>query len=315
MHAQLAGQSQSDINVNMIPENPGPNQIVDVSLTSYTTDINAANITWKINGKTLKTGEGEKAFNFTTGGMNTTTVFEVLVLTIEGKTIDQTFNIKPTLVDLMWQSDSFTPPFYKGKAMFSHENKITFIALPHITDGSGQEISAKNLIYTWTQNGSVMDSDSGYGKNTYTQVASLISRPIDVSVRVTSTDTDGVGSAEIVATPANPFIIFYENNPLYGIEFQKALQNNVDMKDSQEITVLGVPFFFGTLTPTPPELSYKWSVNGVPINNDPSANMEVFRGKEGTSGTSNISLSIENSQKILQYTSNNFNLSFGNTTN
>ena len=312
-YAQMFQQPvKTEINVDMVPENPGPNQLVNVNITSYSTNLDYGSMTYKVNGKIEKTGKGVKSFQFITGEMNTTTTLDIVVQTIEGETITKTIKISPTSVDLIWQVESYVPPFYKGKALFSHQNKITFVALPHMIGSNGQEIGAKNLVYQWKQNGDVIDYASGYGRGTYTLVASLISRPLNISVQVTSPDADGVGYASVLADPIEPLIVFYKKSPLYGIEFQKALTGIVELNDSKEVAITAVPFFFGTIDASAPELSYRWSINANTINDNQETTTRVFRQKEGTSGTSYISLSIENSNKILQFTSNGFNLKFGN---
>jgi len=313
--AQGTSLTQSEIEINMIPESPKPGQLVQITLNSFITDINSANITWKVNGKIQKTGVGEKVFSFTVGEIGVRTTIDIGVRTKEGEVINKTIIIKPVSVDLIWQSEGFVPPFYKGKSMFSHQNKITVIAMPHITSGSGVETSSKNLIYTWKKDGSVIESASGYGKNSYTFEGSLISRPIGIEINVSSPTASDTGYAYTTITPSEPSIIFYKKDPLYGIEFQKALSGNVNLENSDEISVVGMPFFFGSITANSRELIYKWSINGSFINNDPSQTTQVFRQKEGTSGMSNISLSIENENKILQYASQSFNIMFvGKTT-
>lgn len=311
--AQLSNLPQTEIVVQMIPENPKPNDTVSVLVNSYATNIDTAKITWKINGKTMKSGTGEKNFSFKVGGMNTTTTLGIVIETSGGETINKTYNIKPTSVDLIWESEGFVPPFYKGKSLFSHQNKITITAVPHITNSSGQEIGAYNLVYKWKKNGSVIDGASGFGKNSYSFISSLISRPFSIEVDVSTVDSDATGYARIDLAPSEPFVLFYKKDPIYGIEFQKALQNNVELKNSVEITTIGIPMFFGTTDPNAPELNYKWYINGTPIDSGSGLSTQVFRQKEGTSGTSNISLSIENSKKILQYASGNFNLMFGSS--
>ncbi len=306
--AQTIGSSGADVNLDINPENPSSNQNVDASITSYVTDLNMAGITWKINGKTVQKGTGIKSVSFTTGEVNTTTSIDVIIQTAEGNTIEKTLNIKPVAVDLVWQTDSFVPPFYKGKAMFSHQNKITFVALPHMVLGNGSEINPKNLVYKWSKNGSVQDSDSGYGKNTFTFVSPLISRPFDIEVEVTSASTDSVGFAKTFLAPDDPSVIFYQKNPLYGIEFQKALSGIASFGNS-EVAIVGMPFFFGTTNSQ--GLIYKWTVNGALIDNDTTQTTRIFRQKQGTVGTSNISLSIENPSKILQFASGNFNIELG----
>jgi hypothetical protein len=309
-HAQLDNTSLTNINVSLVPENPKPGDTIYVSLVSYSTDINAAKITWSINGKAQKSGVGQKTFTFTAGGMNESQTLDISIITAEGEDIEKSYTIKPSSVDLLWESSSFTPAFYKGKAMFSHQNVISFIALPHITDGSGREIGAKNLIYRWKKNGTVMDSDSGYGKNVFIMTGSLISRPLDIEVDVTSQDNLESGYARTIVNPVEPEILFYEKNPLYGIEFQKSLRGSIDLSEP-EIAVIGMPLFFGTKTLYAPELKYVWKINGTPIDDDTSQTIRVFRQKEGVTGKATIGLSLENTRKILQYTSSSFDLSFG----
>lgn len=302
---------ETPINIDISPENPGPNQYVSVYITSYGTDLNGANIIWRINGQTRKSGTGERNFSFTTGNVDSTTRLEIEIETVEGEFITKNIAIKPAGVDLVWQTDGFVPPFYKGKTMFSHQNKISFIALPHLTASNGVEISPSNLIYKWTRNGTVVEQSSGYGKNVFYMTGSIISRPVDIQVEVTSPNSTSVGSARAFVEPIEPSVIFYRKNPLYGVEFQKALTSTVDLSDSREITIVGVPLFFGVTNAFSSELSYKWLINGSQIDGDYSQNTRVFRQVEGTKGVSKISLQIEDSNKILQSASSNFSLMFG----
>ncbi len=311
--AQFEDLYKPEINVEMIPKNPGPNEVVYVSLTSYATNINSAAITWKVNGVEKMKGIGEKTFSFTTGDMNTTTTLEISVFTIEGQTVQSVYKLKPVSVDLIWQSSGFVAPFYKGKSLFAHQNKITFVAIPHITAGNGGEISPKNLVYVWKLNGSVKQNLSGYGKDTYTLTGSLISRPIEVEVEVTTPTNESSGYARTVVSPIDPFVVFYEKNPLYGIEFQNAL-SGIKTLETKEIAVIGIPFFFGTAN-SHSGLLYKWFINAVPVDSDYSQTTRVFRQNEGVSGTSNISLSVQNANKILQLSSTKFSLMFGENNN
>lgn len=308
--AQFDVSTQTEVNVELSPENPRPNTEVSVTLTSFITDLDKADIIWRVNGLVKKTGRGEKYFSFMVGNINTTTKLDVTIETTEGDVVQKNIFIKPNSVDLLWQSDGLIPPFYKGKPLFSHQNKITFIAIPHIPSTNGSEIGVKSLIYKWKLNGSVIESASGYGKNIYSIIGSLISRPLNVSVEVTSNQGD-VGVANTTVSPVEPSLMFYKQDPLYGIEFQKSLSGNVKLSDSLEITLVAMPFFFGATDFSSPELLYKWAINGRTISDGVNSNVRVFRQNEGTSGSSRISLSLENSEKILQMASTAFNLTFG----
>lgn len=163
LNAQSDSLSTTPINIEVLPENPNPNEPVKITVNSFSTDINSASITWIVNGKISKTGIGEKVFILTVGDTGTNTKLDIVVKTKEGETVNNTLNFSPVAVDLVWQSESFVPPFYRGKAMYSHQNNVTMIAIPHIVSG-GKEINPKNLVYSWSKDDRVIESDSGYGK-------------------------------------------------------------------------------------------------------------------------------------------------------
>jgi hypothetical protein len=313
--AQTVGMSQTTINLELAPENPKPNDLVYVSLSSFATDINSANISWIINGRVIKSGVGQKSFSFNVGGVNTTTTLGVSIETTDGEIIERSLAIKPTEIDMIWQSESFVPPFYKGKALFSHQNKVTVIAVPHVTGSNGQEINPKNLIYRWEKNGTVMEDVSGYGKNSYTFEGSIISRSLRIDVEVSQPNSGVLGFGSVFLEPTEPTLVLYRKDPAYGIQFQKALKGTVSLVGTKEITVVSSPFFFGIKDPSSFELERKWMINGVSVNNELSATTQIFRQKEGTSGVSKISVNVENVNKILQYASANFNLTFENNEN
>ncbi len=306
---------QTSVNIELVPQIPKAGDLVTVYLSSYSTNINTATITWRVDGKTIKSGVGEKTFSFNMGNEGVKTNLSVTIRTQAGESITKTIPLRATSVDLIWQTDGVVPPFYKGKAMFSHQNNVTVIAMPHLVNSSGVEISSKNLVYTWKKNGSVMESVSGFGKSTYTFEGSIISRNIDVSVEVTSSNSASMGFATLKLQPKEPDIIFYKKDPTYGIELNKALNGNVLLNGSSEVTVIGIPFSFNSKDETSGSLNYKWSINGVVTGEDNNQDVQTFRQKEGSSGTAKISLSIENPNRVLQYASRNFNLTFGNRVN
>ncbi len=301
------------INVQMVPEVPKAGDSVYVYLTSYATNIDTSTITWKVNGKTIKTGIGEKIFNFTMGVEGQTTTLDITVKTTESGTIQKNFKIRPASVDLMWESHGFVPPFYKGKALFAHQNKVTIIAFPHILGSNGIELNPKNLVYKWKRNGSVIETASGFGKNSITLEGSIISRPVTVTVEVSSDSGEAYGS--VVINPVEPYLVMYKKDPTYGIQFQKVLDKSLILNGINEITVVGVPFFFDREAHASKSLVNSWFINGNPLGNEKSQWIQTFRPTDGTRGSSNISLNVENVDKILQSSSNTFSLIFNNENN
>ncbi len=312
IYAQFTSPLAPSLSVTFTPENPGPNTEVTATAESFSTNINAAQVSWRVNGVSKSSGKGQKTFTFTTGNPGETTNVSVSVQTAEGESVNQSFSFKGSSVDVVWQVKTYTPPFFKGKALFSHQSIVTFIAIPHISASNGQEVNPKNLTYTWTKNGTVLGDFSGYGKNTYSMQGSVVSRPIEMKVEVTSGNGD-VSVGKAVVTPIEPEISLYTKNPLYGIQFQTALTNQVTLP-GKEMQVVAVPFFFSGLTNRGQNLSYSWSINGTPIDSDKTQTSRNFRPNDNTQGTSNISLSIENTQTVLQYAATSFNLIFNTKT-
>ena len=155
-----------------------------------------------------------------------------------------------------------------------------------------------------------MGDYSGYGKNTYTMQTSIISRTLDVQVQVTSPITNSSGASEVVVAPIDPEVVLYEKHPLYGIQFQRTLSNLFTLNNSKEIEVVSEPYFFGTEDMHDTKLSYKWNINNSEFDGDTTRVSRVFRQAEGTSGTSFISVAVENAEQILQSARGEFSLVF-----
>lgn len=307
-NAQLnVGLSSSDISVTLNPENPGPNQVVGISIESFAMDLNSANIVWLVNGKKTLSGIGQKQLTVTTGKLGQKTSVNISISSQTG-TIEKNFSITPTSVDLIWETDTYTPPFFKGKPLFTAESAITFIAIPHIMR-NGVEINPLNLIYKWSNNGTVYGDQGGYGKNNLTIVGSILPRPMDIVVEATDPQSGNMASGEIVIAPLTPFVLFYKNNPLYGVEYQRALAGTYSLSE-REIEVTAVPYYFAVNSSFDNNLTYEWKINGVPINDDQNSASKVFRQVGDVFGTSNISLFVSQSDKMFQNGKQNVLINF-----
>lgn len=299
----------SELLIEFVPEIPKANELVGVYTKSFSTNVDSATFTWRVNGKTIKTGVGEKNFSFTMGDIGQRINLEVTIRTPEGAVYNKSYSFLPSSVDLIWQTSGYVPPFYKGKALFGHQNTVSVVAVPHIPNKNGVEMNPKNMIYRWRKNGSVVESASGFGKNVYTFEGSLISRDVKVSVEVTPQDESAVGFATITLKPTEPSILLYKKDPLYGIEFQKSLVGEEYFDNSNEISIFVAPFLHDIFS-NEDFVSYSWSINGTQISDTVGNRNQTFRQKDGTSGTSRVSIRIDNTEKILQSSTKNISLTF-----
>jgi hypothetical protein len=165
-HAQDQIQIQDeDISVEVTPGNPEPYEDVTINLTSYSTDLNKAIITWRNESSVVLYGIGKKSYTFKTDAVGTSNIFTIEITPAEGtSTIIKKIAINPSEVEIMWESaDGYTPPFYRGKALTVSGGLIRAVAIPN-TDAIKSGIGS--ISYTWQNAGDAVLDSSGYNKIT-----------------------------------------------------------------------------------------------------------------------------------------------------
>lgn len=300
-HAQNTGPV-----VTVLPKYPGPYQNVTVKVEDFSRDINGVNISWSINGKAEKSGVGLKEFTFQTGALGSVSNVSINM----GGSVE-TVSVRPTSVDLIWQSDTYTPPFYAGKALHSNQDPVTVVAEPFFLNSKKERLDPNKLVYKWLQDGNIVGSASGYGKKTFTVEQSILLKPISIEVEVSSTDGTYRSNARITISDIRPEVLVYENHPLYGIVFEKALNGKDFVMAGSETKITAVPFFFSNKQKNSGDLLYDWNLNNSSVSE--KGNEVVFRKPENVKqGSSLISLNVKNLERFMQYADASFNIKFSN---
>lgn len=200
-------------------------------------------------------------------------------------------------VDLLWQGEGYSAPFYKGRTLWSKQSRITILAVPQ---GLGNPAA---LDYVWSKNGTVLGNASGVGKNSLTFVDNLFSKPVTVKVEIVRGDEDLLAETSLNLTPRPPFTAVYEDSPLYGIIFHREISGNYRLAEA-EITFAGFPFFFNATGRDDARLTYKWSGRA-------GDDLITYRAPQGGSGTSLVSLSIAHQDDFMQTAVKSFLVEFG----
>lgn len=294
-----------ELNIEVSPSNPKPNQKVSVSLALYTGDLNSAYITWTKNGKTVLEGTGETKYSFVIGQAGTETSIKISVKLANGIIFSKSFSLNPTSVDLVWESDSYVPPFYKGKALHTKQGLLKIVASPNFVI-NGKQISPNNLVYKWSNEVRSFQDQSGYGKNVLILGGSLFGRSENIRIKVTDPVNNLSAENSIIINPIDPEIVFYENDPYYGFIFDSAVIESYDLKN-KEVQFFAAPFYF---TRSDYGLKYSWRLNNQELSNLSDSVSAIFRKPETESGRSLISLSVENPEKILQQANKNITINF-----
>ena len=297
----------NELAVEIIPNYPRQNELVFINLALYTDDLNSAKISWYQNGKLVLEGTGEKNYSFRMGKVGEESKIEIKIALLSGSTFSKKFSLTPASVDLVWEANSYVPPFYKGKALHSRQGILKVVAMPEFFK-NGIKIDPKNLIYEWSNQVEAYEDQSGYGKNVLLLNGSLLGRAEEIEVLVTDRVNNLVADGFITIAPTDPEIVFYENDPYYGQIYDQAILNNFKLKGS-EVQILAAPYYF--TKERVGGLKYEWRLNNVLISSLLDSRTAIFKKPE-ESGQSKISLSIENLNRILQQADNSLIMQFEN---
>lgn len=282
------------IDVKTSPPTPKPNEQVTITLKSYAIDLGSADIIWYVNKEAKKEGIGEKSFILQSGNLGEETIVDVLIATGDGLKFKKHIVISPGEVDILWEAQTYTPPFYRGKALPTYNSLVKVVALPRFNTTS----SPKDFHYEWKLNRN-QNAGDGIGKNSVLMRATWPDSVVNVGVTASLLGTSMSGENNIDVPTLKPVLVFYENAPLLGVRFDQALTNLTETTASQ-FTLLAVPYFFSRDDYENNNLLYSWDINRTPST--PSRNPEsLVLVKSGTAAESmNILLNVQNPKRVIQ---------------
>ncbi|MGH7249697.1 MAG: hypothetical protein ACREGC_01870, partial [Minisyncoccia bacterium] len=154
--------SQSSLLVNVAPQNPAPGENTTITLSSYASNLDSVLISWSVDGKNVASGIGKKTFSLNAPSLGGESDVVATVSLPDGA-LQTKVIIKPAVMVLLWQAtDSYVPPFYKGKAFPTPESQVKVVAIPQIKSG-GKIVDPNNLTYVWQKDYTNNPNGSGYG--------------------------------------------------------------------------------------------------------------------------------------------------------
>ena len=309
-HAQFI--PASGVSVALSPKFPKPSESVTVSVESFSTDLNQAMIGWTVNGALQKKGAGLKSFIIEAGAFGSITSVDIRIDTLDLGPVTKKILIIPGNIDIFEQADSFTPPFYKGKGLTPTESTVTLTAKPNLINQSGRKLGNDEIVFTWRKSGRVLGNDSGVGKNTLSiQAGRIPQEVISIGLEAKSISGETTVSQDYLFSSHSPEIIFYENSPLKGVDLDKALTSPFNLK-SDEVELVAIPYFFEKSLVERSETSYSWRINNVTVSGTDNQRNVLTLRKPTVSGSSDISLSIENVSRLFAQVSKSLRITFQN---
>lgn len=300
--------SQNSISISISPSNPTPHENVDFTLSSFGSNLDTVLIVWSINGKNTLAGIGKKNFSVTAPGAGEEMLVSARISLPDGE-IQKTVTLRPSVMVLLFEAtDSFVPPFYKGKALPTDESDIKIVPMPEIKTNAGV-IGARNLAYSWQKDFNNDQNASGYGKNYYLYQQDYLDDTSTISVTASTVDQNYSSRASITVSAVKPKISFYKRDSELGTLWENVLPDDYFVNNDEIIEA--VPYYISPAEIRYPALVFKWYINGDMITQDAFyKNILPISTKGSNAGTSTIKLEIDNIYKIYQTTTKTLRLTF-----
>ena len=216
----------------------------------------------------------------------------------EGGELSAEAIIRPADVDILWQSHSYTPPFYRGKALHSSQSPITLTAMPYFISG-GRAVDSDNLIYNWTRNDKPLLDQSGYGKRSLTITGAKIFGRDIIELTVATRDSRISAKRRVVINTIDPEILFYEERGLEGIHYDNELSGTFTLSN-QELVLMAEPYFVSLPEFESDKINYTWTVDGKRANPDSENPLRLTLRQEGGPGMARLTLALKNPARSLQ---------------
>lgn len=228
-------------------------------------------------------------------------IFSVFTLAshLASAQVNVTTQSSASTVTLVWEADTYVPPFYKGKALYVDGADARILALPRADLGD-----PSSLVYVWKINGRIEDSASGAGRNYFVFRPDVFGgSPLIVAEVYKDTEKVAVGAVRV--PQVEPEVVIYPELPLAGILFGNTPSN----VEGDEITLEAYPLFFSARSKQDPALTYRWNINDERVAN-PSGNTGrlVLRSEAG--GAVRVDALINNTRRVLEDARGTVSLTF-----
>lgn len=314
VYAQFdAGVFGTNISIALSPQYPAPLQSVHLTVNAAGIDLTESTIVWRAGGKVIAQGTGKNSADIIAGPLGSETAIGVSVTASDGSQYGAQAIVAPTQLDLLAGSDSYTPPFYLGRALPSAGTNLILQALPHFKRNNGTLIADSDITYTWKQDGQVLGSISGRGRSFAIIPIVHLYGGNTITVEAESSDGTRSGETTVNVPLSQPVLDLYEDHPLYGVLYSGALHTSTHIPDS-EMAFAAIPYFAEARAINDPQLSYDWRVNDTRISPSAGSPQEITINADNSSGQAALSLEVTHATNYYFDATGLWNISFSSGT-
>ena len=288
---QTAGGS---IEATVKPSNPGPHETVTIKIRGFGFDLPTSNVAWLVNNSPETERRGLSEFSFRTGEIGETISVTAVVETTTGRFIIKNLIFTPAEIDILFESNSYTPPWYQGASLPSSGSNIKIVAQTNASNKNRQILPAE-FDFQWRQDGQLISNSSGLGKNILS--LKLGNTPTVIEVIATAPGTAIKAQKNISLNPTKPETLLYKTEPLRGVDYSIALSGQ-SFLNSDLVSLKAENFYFPI--PISNLLKYIWTLNDKIIETTNPDSEITFAKKDGLEGISAISVETINPSDLNQ---------------
>ena len=300
--ADLGLSELNDFSISVSNFYPFPNEEITAKIQGANFDFWRANIKWTLNGKTILQGKADDEIKFKVGGLGTSASLTAVIKTQNGESIRKSITLRPTDIDIIWQADTYTPYFYKGKSFISPLSNATVAAIPYFVF-QGKKIAPENLLFKWYLNDDFQTK--GWGKDSFAFNAGLFSgADREARVEISSQNETLIQQKTLRIPVRNPQINFYEYNSFEGVESAKTI-SGFKIASGEYSQFIAEPYFVPNDKTR--ELEFEWKINGQKIANTKPLNILNFSSEAGSAGSALIDLTVSY-KDLLEKIKNSFRI-------
>lgn len=288
--------------ISVAPQYPSPRTPATLSFLSSSLDLTKVTMTVSANGTQLYQGSVRPVAVMLGKAGSVTNVTVTMVSA--GIPYTQRLVLQPQDVSIIAEPLSSAPALYSGKPLVPFEGNTRVVAVAHLADATGKSISPTALSYTWTVDGAEIANSSGIGKQAIIVASPLQYRTRSVSVVVQSQAGNLIGKASLALSPVEPTVRIYENDPLLGIRFERALRDSYTIQGT-EASLYAAPFSLSLTSGTP---LLQWFLNGTSAQ---MGSLITLRPTGSGKGSASLSLTASSGTESITGASTALSLIFG----
>jgi hypothetical protein len=275
--------------LELAPAFPEPNEAVAVTFNDYGVASGQGTIRWFEDGVEIVEFRNQRTitYNAPANGQRAT----LRAVRGEGVTaLAASATIIPRYLDLIIEPQTRVPAWYLGRALPSLDSQINAsIVIP------GPNPGYESLVFSWRVNDTVLFGGPVVGQR-------QVSFPMPqgtaiVNVTVETKDGQVIGSRAYEILAEEPFLHFYESNPLYGMS-HRPLPGMLRLIGSTA-TVRAEPYYLDLRTFNQPSIQ-EWLASpslGALLGQNP---YEITISRSDTEPSGEVSFHVRDGTRILQ---------------